>query len=76
MLPVLFGVAFTTVYERKFLAAVQRRRGPNTVGFLGSLQAFADAIKLLAKESVIPNTSNLLIFILAPISTLVFSFLA
>jgi len=69
-------VAFTTVYERKFLAAVQRRRGPNTVGFLGSLQAFADAIKLLAKESVIPNTSNLLIFILAPISTLVFSFLA
>jgi NADH:ubiquinone oxidoreductase subunit H len=39
MLPVLLGVAFTTVYERKFLAAVQRRRGPNTVGFLGSLQA-------------------------------------
>lgn len=67
-------MAFFTVFERKLLAAMQRRRGPNVVGIFGSLQAFADAFKLLAKETVIPVSSNFIIFVIAPISTLLFSF--
>jgi NADH-quinone oxidoreductase subunit H len=76
ILPLLLSIAFFTVIERKVLASIQRRRGPNIVGIYGLLQAFADAIKLLNKETNIPNLSNLVIFIGAPILTIVFSFLA
>lgn len=70
ILPIFISVAFLTLLERKIMAAMQRRRGPNIVGAFGLLQPFADALKLLAKETVIPNSSNLIIFSLAPILSL------
>jgi len=69
ILPVLIAVAYFTLAERKIIASIQRRRGPNIVGFLGLLQPLADGLKLFIKESVFPNTANVFIFILAPILT-------
>ena len=74
-LPVLFVVAFVTVAERKTMASMQRRVGPNIVGYYGLLQAFADAVKLLLKEYVSPTQANLILFFLGPIITLIFSLL-
>ena len=74
-LPILFVVAFVTVAERKTMASMQRRLGPNIVGYYGLLQAFADALKLLLKEYVSPTQANLVLFFLGPIITLVFSLL-
>lgn len=71
LLPVLLSVAFMTIVERKQLAAHQRRVGPNTVGYYGVLQPFADALKLILKETVIPSQSNKILFYLAPVSTLI-----
>jgi len=73
--PVLLTVAYVTVAERKTMASMQRRLGPNSVGYYGLLQAFADALKLLLKEYVAPTQSNLGLFFLGPIITLVFSLL-
>ena len=75
IVPVLLAVAFMTIIERKQLAAHQRRVGPNTVGYYGVLQPFADALKLILKETVIPSQSNKVIFYLAPVSSLIFSLL-
>lgn len=75
ILPILLAVAFMTIIERKQLSAHQRRVGPNTVGYYGVLQPFADALKLILKETVIPSQSNKVIFYIAPVSTLVFSLL-
>lgn len=75
LLPVLLGVAFMTIIERKQLAAHQRRVGPNIVGYYGILQPFADALKLIVKETIIPSQSNKVLFYLAPVSTLIFSLL-
>jgi NADH-quinone oxidoreductase subunit H len=69
LLPLLLSVAFFTVMERKILAAIQRRRGPNVIGIFGFLQAIADALKLLSKETIIPVSSNVMIFIGAPVFT-------
>lgn len=69
ILPLLIGVAYLTYGERKVLAAMQLRRGPNVVGPFGLLQAFADAIKMLMKETIIPDGANRLLFLLAPIIT-------
>lgn len=75
LLPILLSVAFFTVLERKVLASMQRRRGPNVVGLYGLLQAIADAFKLLSKETLIPSNSNFLLFVLSPIFTFVISML-
>jgi len=75
ILPILLSVAFMTIIERKQLAAHQRRVGPNTVGYYGVLQPFADALKLILKETVIPSQSNKVLFYLAPVFTLIFSLL-
>jgi NADH:ubiquinone oxidoreductase subunit H len=71
LVPVLLAVAFMTVLERKGLAALQRRVGPNAVGAYGTLQAFADALKLILKENIIPQPAQASLFMLAPLLTLV-----
>ena len=73
LLPVLISVAFLVYAERKVLALIQLRRGPNVVGPFGILQSFADAIKLLTKENIVPTNSNKVVFLLAPIITMVLS---
>jgi NADH-ubiquinone oxidoreductase chain 1 len=73
--PVLLTVAFVTIAERKTMASMQRRLGPNSVGWYGLLQAFADALKLLLKEYVSPTQANIYLFFLGPIITLIFSLL-
>lgn len=75
VVPALLVVAFTTVAERKTMASMQRRLGPNIVGYYGLLQAFADALKLLLKECVSPTQANLILFFLGPVITLIFSLL-
>lgn len=69
ILPLLISVAYFTLIERQVLGAIQRRQGPTVVGFYGLLQPLMDAVKLLLKESIFPRSSNLIIFIFAPIFT-------
>jgi len=69
ILGVLLSVAFFTLLERQILAALQRRQGPNVVGFYGLLQPITDGVKLILKETVIPRSSDTLVFIFAPIFT-------
>jgi NADH:ubiquinone oxidoreductase subunit H len=75
ILPILLLVALFTLLERKILGSIQRRRGPNIVGLFGILQPIADAIKLILKETIIPGLSNLVLFILAPVSMFTLSLL-
>jgi NADH-ubiquinone oxidoreductase chain 1 len=75
LIPVLMAIAYFTVAERKTMGSMQRRLGPNIVGYYGILQAFADALKLLLKEYVSPTQANIILFFLGPIITLIFSLL-
>ena len=75
LVPTLLAIAFVTIAERKTMASMQRRLGPNIVGYYGLLQAFADALKLLLKEYVAPTQANLILFFLGPVITLIFSLL-
>ena len=71
--PILISVAFFTIVERKVMGAIQQRKGPNSVGFLGLLQPIADAVKLICKETVIPTNANTFGFVFAPVLTLLLS---
>lgn len=75
IVPALLTVAFVTIAERKTMASMQRRLGPNAVGYYGLLQAFADALKLLLKEYVAPTQANIILFFLGPMITLIFALL-
>jgi len=71
VVPLLISVAYFTLAERKIMGSIQRRRGPNVVGFVGLLQPLADGLKLFAKETILPSNANVVIFIIAPLITFV-----
>jgi len=73
VLPLLISVAYFTLAERKILASIQRRQGPNIVGPYGILQPLADGLKLFIKETIIPSKSNSFIFLLSPVLTFTLS---
>lgn len=76
IITVLIGVAYFTLAERKILSSIQRRKGPNVVGFLGLLQPLADGLKLFLKETIIPSSADTFLFLIAPLITFVLSLLA
>jgi len=73
---VLIGVAYLTYWERKILGAMQLRQGPTTVGPFGLLQPFADGLKLMMKETVVPTGADRFVYYLAPFLTFVFALAA
>ena len=70
---ILLSIAWFTLIERKVMSSVQRRKGPNLTGLFGFLQPFADGLKLLIKEIIVPSNSNFFIFILSPVITFFFT---
>ena len=73
IIPLLISVAYFTIAERKIMGSIQRRKGPNVIGFLGLLQPLADGLKLFTKESILPSNSSIIIFLFAPILTFILS---
>jgi len=73
ILTILIGVAYFTLAERKLLSSIQRRKGPDVVGFLGLLQPLADGLKLFSKETIIPSNADKILFLIAPLITFILS---
>lgn len=73
VIPLLISVAYFTIAERKIMGIIQRRKGPNVIGFLGLLQPLADGLKLFVKETILPSNSNISIFLIAPMLTFILS---
>jgi NADH-quinone oxidoreductase subunit H len=76
LVPLLVAVAMMTLAERKIMAAIQLRRGPNVVGPFGLFQPFADAIKMIVKETIIPTGANRILFLMAPMLTFALAMIA
>ena len=76
VMPLLIGVAYLTYIERKVIAAIHLRRGPNVVGPYGLLQPIADGMKLFFKETIIPSSANKVVFVIAPMLTFVLALIA
>src|SRR6056300_850791 len=74
--PLLVAVAYLTLAERKVMGSMQRRKGPNVVGFFGILQPLADGLKLLIKEPVLPSSANTVVFLAAPVLTFLLALIA
>lgn len=73
IIPLLISIAYFTIAERKIMGIIQRRKGPNVIGFLGLLQPLADGLKLFVKETIFPSNSNWVIFLIAPMLTFILS---
>ncbi len=67
VVPLLLAIAYFILFERHILAALQRRQGPNIVGFYGLFQPLADGLKLFLKESILPKSANTFLFLLSPV---------
>ena len=76
MLPLVLAIAFVIYFDRKIWAAMQLRRGPNVVGPFGLLQSFADGLKLVFKETIVPAGANKVVFLIAPIIMFVLAMVA
>lgn len=76
VVPLLISVAYFTIAERKIMGAIQRRRGPNVIGYIGLLQPLADGLKLFAKETTLPTSANVGIFLLAPSLSFILSLIS
>lgn len=69
LIPIIISIALLTLGERKVLGSIQRRVGPNIIGYWGILQPITDGVKLILKESIMPNKSNYYYFLIAPLAT-------
>lgn len=73
VVPLLISVAYFTLVERKVMGSIQRRRGPNVIGYFGLLQPLADGLKLFVKETILPTAINTSLFLIAPMLTFLLS---